>query len=70
MLGALPVSEISLERNARLLLLSSHASPPSSKHSVHSALLNFTASTTGFRFRMTERPSFSTSMPPHIHTKG
>ena len=68
--GALPVSEISLERKARLLLLSSQASPPSSKHSCQSTLLNLTASTAGFRFRMTVRPSFSTSMPPHIHIRG
>jgi hypothetical protein len=70
MLGALPVREISLERKARLLLLSSQARPPSSKHSFHKTLFHFTASIAGFRFRMTVRPSFSTSIPPHIQIKG
>src|SRR6185503_17263903 len=70
MLGALPVSEISWERKARLLLLSSHASPPSSKHSFHTVVVNFTASTVCLLSRATVRPSFCTSMPPHIHTMG
>src|SRR5262245_32322947 len=69
MLGALPVSEISCERNARLLLLSSHASPPSSKHSFQSTLLNRTASTVFLLLRTTLRPP-STSAPPHIQTSG
>src|SRR5207247_8061691 len=43
--GALPVSEISDDRNARLLVESSHARPPSSKTSFQRTLLNFTAST-------------------------
>src|SRR4029453_8442768 len=70
MLGALPVSEISLERNARLLLLSSQASPPWSKTSFHRTLLNFTASTGFLLLSTTVRPSRCTSMPPHIHTSG
>ena len=70
MLGALPVSEISLDRNARLLLLSSQARPPSSKTSFHSTVLNFTASTVFLLFSTTARPSARTSMPPHIHTSG
>jgi hypothetical protein len=70
MLGALPVSEISWERNARLLLPSSQASPPSSKHSFQSTLLNFTASTVARLLRTTVRPSLSISRPPHIQTRG
>src|SRR4030095_1593843 len=70
MLGALPVSEISCERKARLLLLSSQASPPSSKHSFHSTLFHFTASTVALRLSTTVRPSLSTSIPPHLHTRG
>src|SRR5262245_31793844 len=69
MLGALPVSEISCDRNARLLLLSSHASPPSSKHSFQRTLLKRTASIVFLLFRTTLRP-LSTSTPPHIHTSG
>ena len=71
MLGALPVSEISLERNARLLLLSSQARPPSSKTSFQSTLLNFTASSVFllFEHHRRGRPA-RTSMPPHIHTSG
>src|ERR1700704_2663090 len=68
--GALPVSEISEERNARLLLLSSHASPPSSKTSFQRTLVHFTASTVFFVLSTTVLPSFSTSMPPHIHVIG
>ena len=68
--GALPVSEISQERNARLLLLSSHASPPSSKQSFHAARVNFTASIVFLLLSTTVWPSFATSMPPHIHTIG
>src|SRR4029079_3343689 len=70
MLGAFPVSEISWERNARLLLLSSQARPPSSKHSFQSTLLNFTASTVARLLSATVRPSLSISSPPHIHTSG
>ena len=57
MLGALPVREISLERNARLLLLSSQARPPSSKTSFQSTLLNFTASSVFLLLSTTPRPS-------------
>src|SRR4029450_2306416 len=67
---ALPVSEISDERNARLLLLSSHASPPSSKQSFHAASVNFTASIVFLLFSTPVLPSCWTSMPPHIQTIG
>src|SRR5688500_3540157 len=70
MLGALPLSEISCDRKARLLLPSSHASPPSSKHSFHKFVLNFTTSTVCLLSSAAVRPSLATSMPPHIHTIG
>ena len=70
MLGALPVSEMSDERNARLLFESSQPRPPSSKTSFQRTLLNLTASTTALLSRTTVFPSLSTSMPPHIHTSG
>src|SRR5688572_89763 len=70
MLGALPLSEISCERKARLLLPSSQASPPSSKHSFHRVVVNFTASTVFLLSRVAVRPSLATSMPPHIQTMG
>src|SRR6185503_3986760 len=68
--GALPVSEISCDRNARLLLLSSHASPPSSNTSFQSATVNLTASTVALLSSATVLPSRCTSCPPHIHTMG
>jgi hypothetical protein len=70
MLGALPVSEISLDRNARLLLLSSQARPPSSKTSFQRTLLNLTASSVFLLFSTTPLPSARTSIPPHIHISG
>src|SRR5438552_18803502 len=68
--GALPVSEISDDRNARLLVESSHARPPSSKTSFQRTLLNITASTVFLLSSATVFPSFCTSIPPHIHTSG
>src|SRR2546422_4588571 len=70
MLGALPVSEISCERKARLFVLSSQARPPSSKQSFQTARVSFTASTVFLLLSATVRPSFWTSSPPHIHTIG
>src|SRR5262249_51531548 len=70
MLGALPVSEISCDRKARLFVESSHARPPSSKQSFQTASVNFTASTVFLLLSTTVRPSFWTSSPPHIHGMG
>ena len=58
MLGALPVSEISWDKNARLFVLSSQARPPSSKQSFQTASVNFTASTVFLLLSATLRPSF------------
>src|SRR5688572_12065963 len=70
MLGALPLSEISCDRKARLLLPSSQARPPSSKHSFQRAVLNFTTSSVALLSSAAVRPSLATSMPPHIHSIG
>src|SRR4249919_667139 len=58
------------ERNARLLLLSSQASPPSSIVSFHSATANLTDSTVSLLLRTTVLPSASTSLPPHDNRYG
>src|SRR5688572_28729999 len=70
MLGALPLSEISCDRKARLLLPSSQARPPSSKHSFQRVVLNFTTSSAALLSSAAVRPSLATSMPPHIHSIG
>src|SRR5207247_4565198 len=68
--GAVPVSEISDDRKARLFVESSQARPPSSKTSFQRTLLNFTASTVFLLSSTTVLPSLATSIPPHIHTSG
>src|SRR6476646_4883257 len=58
------------ERNARLLLVSSQASPPSSIVSFQSATANFTDSTVSLVLSTTVLPSASTSLPPQDHRYG
>src|SRR3979490_149788 len=58
------------DRKARLLLVSSQASPPSSMVSFHRATANLIDSTVSLLFRTTVLPSVSTSLPPHDHRKG
>src|SRR6516162_4028661 len=58
------------DRNARLLLVSSQASPPSSIVSFHSATANFTDSTVSLVLSTTVLPSASTSLPPQDHRYG
>src|SRR2546425_3241771 len=65
----LMVAEIVPDRKARLLLLSSHASPPSSQASFQKPTANFTDSSMSFELMATVLPSFSTSLPPHDHMK-
>src|SRR5215211_9017794 len=57
------------DRKARLLLVSSQASPPSSIVSFHRATANLSDSTVSLLFR-TVLPSASTSLPPHDHRNG
>src|SRR5262245_7660792 len=59
-----------LDRKARLLLVSSQASPPSSQQSFQKATANLIDSTVSLLFRTTVLPSASTSLPPHDHRKG
>src|SRR6516162_11911874 len=58
------------ERNARLLLESSQASPPSSCASFQKPTANFTDSTVSLLFSVTVLPSASTSLPPHDQRRG
>src|SRR5438105_5619551 len=58
------------ERNARLLLLSSQASPPGSQHSFQNATANLIDSTVSLLLSTTVLPSASTSLPPNDHRKG
>src|SRR3954451_15591299 len=58
------------DRKARLLLVSSQASPPSSIVSFHSGTANFTDSSVSLLFRTTVLPSASTSLPPHDQRYG
>src|SRR5689334_17912627 len=58
------------DRKARLLLVSSQASPPSSIVSFQSATANFTDSTVSFVLSTTVLPSASTSLPPQDHRYG
>src|SRR6266404_1556948 len=57
-------------RKARLLLVSSQASPPSSMVSFHRATAYLIDSTVSLLFRTTLLPSASTSLPPNDHRKG
>src|ERR1043166_3536160 len=58
------------DRKARLLLVSSQASPPSSQASFHRPVTNLTDSMVSRLFRTTVLPSASTSLPPHDHKYG
>src|SRR5215475_13828286 len=69
MLAPLMVAEIVPARNARLLLLSSHASPPSSRQSFQNATVNFRASMVSLLLMMT-LPLSSISAPPKHHVIG
>src|SRR5215510_14593162 len=66
MLAPLIVAEIVPARYARLLLLSSHASPPSSRQSFQNATVNLTASSVSLLL-MTTFPLWSISAPPKPH---
>src|SRR6266850_1205041 len=63
MLAPLIVAEIVPARYARLLLLSSQASPPSSRQSFQTATVNFTASSVSLLL-MATLPFLSISVPP------
>src|ERR1700743_147403 len=66
----LSVAEIVPARNARLLLESSQARPPSSKQSFQKPTAYFTDSIVALLSRTTVLPSFSTSMPPNDQRNG
>src|SRR5215831_15955261 len=66
MLAPLIVAEIVPERKARLLLVSSHASPPSSRQSFQKATVNFRASIVSLLL-MAIFPLSSISAPPKHH---
>src|SRR5499427_1791020 len=57
-------------RKARLLLVSSQASPPSSMVSFHKATANLIDSTVSLLSRATVLPSAAISWPPNDHRKG
>src|SRR5712692_5774010 len=65
----LSVAQIDPDRNARLLLESSHARPPSSCASFQKATMNFTDSIVSLEFRTT-LPWVSTSAPPQDQRYG
>src|SRR5215475_14263021 len=67
MLAPLSVAPISPAWKARLLLVSSHASPPSSQQSFQKACRNFTDSSVPFELIATFLPLASTSAPPKSH---
>src|SRR6476620_6878353 len=58
------------DKKARLLLVSSQASPPSSMVSFHRATAYLIDSTVSLLFSTTVLPSASTSLPPNDHMKG
>src|ERR1051326_7575209 len=58
------------DKKARLLLVSSQASPPSSQASFQSPTANLTDSTVSGLFSTTVLPSASTSLPPQDHKYG
>src|SRR5215469_9312269 len=58
------------DRKARLLLVSSQASPPSSIVSFHSVTANLTDSSVSLLLIATVLPSASTSLPPHDQRYG
>src|SRR5215470_1942528 len=58
------------DRKARLLLVSSQASPPSSQVSFQKPTANLTDSIVSGLFKTTVLPSASTSCPPQDHKNG
>src|SRR6185503_5288983 len=66
----LSVAEISLAWKARLLLVSSHASAPSSQASFQNATIHLTASMVCLEFSRTFLPLGSVPAPPKDHTSG
>src|SRR5438093_12486370 len=70
MLAPLSVAEISPAWKARLLLVSSQASPPSSQASFQNACMNFTESTAPLELMTTFFPVASVSAPPKDHKSG
>src|SRR6476469_6636549 len=58
------------DRKARLLFVSSQASPPSSQVSFQKPTANLTESMVSRLFKTTVLPSASTSFPPHDHKYG
>src|SRR6516162_3736232 len=58
------------DRKARLLLVSSQASPPSSHASFQRPTANLIDSTVSRLFKTTVLPSASTSLPPQDHMYG
>src|SRR5215475_12257505 len=66
----LRVAEMSPAWKARLLLVSSQATPPSSQASFQKACMNFTASSVPLELMTTFLPLLSTSAPPKSHSSG
>src|SRR2546428_5203221 len=66
----LRVAEMSPEWKARLLFVSSHASPPSSQASFQKACMNFTDSMAPLLLMTTFLPDLSTSAPPKSQRRG
>src|SRR5215475_3570772 len=70
MLAPLSVAEISPAWKARLLLVSSQASPPSSQASFQKACMNFTDSMVPLELMTTFLPLASVSAPPKLQRSG
>jgi hypothetical protein len=68
MLAPFRVAESSPAWKARLLLVSSQASPPSSQQSFQNACMNFTDSTAPALLSTTFFPVLSVSAPPKAHS--
>jgi hypothetical protein len=70
MLAPLSVAQIAPAWKARLLFVSSHASPPSSHPSFQKACMNLTASTVPLLLKTTRLPLPSVSAPPNDQVSG
>src|SRR4029450_2259775 len=70
MLAPFSVAEISPAWNARLLLVSSQASPPSSQASFQKACMNLSDSTVLLELITTFLPLGSVSAPPKLQRRG
>src|SRR6266436_8134696 len=68
MLAPFSVAEISPAWKARLLLVSSQASPPSSQESFQNDCMNLTESTAPLLLSTTFLPVLSVSAPPNAHS--